>query len=78
MQIWDSFWKSFKAEREAETLTFYLKSGSRLQIDRVTDWRFKNKGNEVTEVAVTQSKRAKVKLMVNTLDLSQISAVTRS
>jgi hypothetical protein len=76
-RLWGAFWKSFKAEWQAETLTLHLKSGGRVVIDRVTDWRFKNSGNEIIEISIMQSKRAKVKLLVKTLDLSQIAAVTK-
>lgn len=73
-----TFWRSFKSEFEAETLTIYLRSGSEIVLDRVTEWTIKNQGNEIVSISLTQSRWAKRKLLVKTIDLSQIVAITKS
>lgn len=76
MEMWKALVSAFKAEMSAEELTIYLRSGDRIAIDRVVDWKFKNQGNEIVSVEIHQSKRARTRLLIKTLDLSQIIAIT--
>lgn len=62
-------------------LIFYMKSGNKIVADKVTDWGFKYKGNEITELTLSQKEGSifgcKNKLIVGSIDLSQIEAIIR-
>lgn len=61
------------------TVTFYMKSGNKIICDKVLtkDFIVSSRGNEITKLAGwTQKKSAKNKLLLVSIDLSQIEAIT--
>ena len=67
--------KTFFTRETQDTLRFYLKSGNSFVIDGVTHWSIENVGDAITAVRIAQAKDAKAKLLVRSIDLSQIEAV---
>ena len=61
---------------KADCLTIYLRCGQTIKVDRVTEWRIKNQGNDIVELAIAQLPSARNRLLIKTVDLTQIIAVT--
>lgn len=63
-------------------LTIYMKSGNVIKLDKVEDWNFKYSGDEITSLSIKQSSKfwfkPKNKLLVESINLSQIECITRS
>lgn len=57
-------------------LTFYMKSGNTVELTHVTDWEMKVSGDDITSLNLTQKHKG-TRLIVNSINLSQIEAVTR-
>lgn len=62
-------------------LNIYMKSGNRLRLRGVKNWKFDTRGNEVVGITIERSRFAKwfgagERLIVSTIDMSQIEAVT--
>jgi hypothetical protein len=55
-------------------LDIYMKSGNVIRIDRVNDYAFNANSSGVTKIELTQDTVGR-KLLVTTIDLSQIEAV---
>lgn len=64
------------------TLTLYMKSGNKIRLRHVSEWEAKVKGNSITSLSITRTKwldwLPKEKLVVGSIDLSQIEAITRT
>lgn len=61
-------------------LTIYMKSGNAIKITRVKAYTFKNTGNGIFEIVLEQDLSWWLfprRLLVKTIDLSQIEAVVR-
>jgi hypothetical protein len=58
------------------TLEIYMKSGNMIQINRVTEYTFNNNSDGVNKLSMTQHNGGR-KLLVSTIDLSQIEAVVQ-
>ena len=62
------------------TLTFYMKSGNKIVIPFIKDYKMKTNGDQIIELTITKSWLALIfptpKLIVSTISLSQIEAVT--
>jgi len=57
-------------------LTFYLKSGNKIVLRNVKEYVFKTNGNEIVGVSIKRGPWPMCpRLLVNTLDLSQVEAV---
>ncbi len=58
-----------------------MKSGNKIVVPYISDWKVNSKGNQVVGLSITYSRLANIlpsqKLLVSTIDLSQIEAVTR-
>ena len=60
-------------------LTFYMKSGNRIVLRFVKSYEIKSRGNEITELTIGRPfGRPGARLLVGTIALDQIEAVTRS
>lgn len=59
-------------------LTFYFKSGASTTIDKVEHWKVSSSGQTVTSLSITQSKTAKNKLIVQSIDLTSIDCIIES
>ena len=57
------------------TLRLYMKSGNVIEIDRIKDYTIKNEGNAIVGLNLTW-KNPRQQLLVKTIDLTQIEAVT--
>lgn len=62
-------------------LNIYMKSGNRLRLRGVKEWKFNTRGNEVVGITIERSRFATwfgtgERLIVSTIDMSQIEAVT--
>lgn len=64
------------------TLTIYMKSGNKIKLRHVSNWEAKVTGNTITSLSITRTPwldwLPKEKLVVGSIDLSQIEAITRS
>lgn len=62
------------------TLTIYMRSGNRIKLRYVKDWNATVNGNSVTRLAITRNSLAEFlsheKLLVQSIDLTQIEAIT--
>lgn len=59
-------------------ILIHMKSGKTLKVTGVKDYTFKYKGNEITFIGITYNTfRFGKRLLVETLDLSQIEAIER-
>lgn len=57
-------------------LKIYLKSGNSILLDNVKEYEIKNKGNIIVGMSIVTKSKPKQKLLVKTIDLSSIEAVT--
>ena len=57
-------------------LSIYMKSGNVITTDGVVDYKVSNRGNTITNFEVTWENPVDNKLLLNTLDLSNIEGVT--
>ena len=57
-------------------LKLYLKSGNSITTDKVSEWNVKCNGNEVVSLSVSYKESPKERLIMTSLDLSQIEAIT--
>ena len=68
--------------KKTSTLTIFMRSGNKIIVDKVLDWEFGYQGNDITSAAITQRTsglfKAKNKLFIGTIDLSQIECVVES
>jgi hypothetical protein len=65
-----------------DTLTIYLKSGNTIRLPFIKEWTIRTSGNKVTHLEI---KRLGIfdwlptrKLLVTSIDLSQIEAITKN
>ena len=58
-----------------ERMKLYMKSGNVIEFI-VSDWKFENTDDRIVGIVVEQPKLGMPRLLVKTLDLSQIEAVT--
>lgn len=61
-------------------LTIYMKSGNAIKLTQVKDYTIKNTGNEISSLLIEQDLSWWLfprRLLVKTVDLSQIEAVVR-
>lgn len=70
-------WQHFFGTPEF-SLTLYMKSGNRIEIDRISEYEFRSEGDRIVGIRLVQSLKAKNRLLVKTIALDQIEAVTRS
>lgn len=61
-------------------VTIYMKSGNKIRVRLVKDWKVDYRGNEITGLTVQRKWLARwigvERLIVPTVDLSQIEAIT--
>ncbi len=59
-------------------VNFYMKSGNKISVTGIKDLDFKYKGNEITSISVVfrRFRTGKSKIIVASLNLSQIEAIT--
>lgn len=64
------------------TLTFYMKSGARIKLRGIQDWKVEATGNVVTTLSIKRHPLAIwlgfPRLIINSIDLSQIDAIVAS
>jgi hypothetical protein len=62
------------------TLTIYLRSGNQLRLPHIQDWKIRTTGGKITYLSITKGWLANLlphpKLVVESIDLSQIEAIT--
>jgi hypothetical protein len=58
-------------------LEIFMRSGNKIVIDGVSEYKIKNSGDEITGLTLTQDEHATRLLLVKTIALSQIEAVVR-
>ena len=62
-------------------LNFYMKSGSCLKLKGIKSYEFKSSGNDITYISLEYGSPARWlrsdRLLIGTINLSQIEAVTR-
>ena len=65
-------------KEELETLTIYMKSGNRVEIPNVIDWRVSDNGKQVTELVVQVKEGSKGELpIMASCQLNQIELITK-
>jgi hypothetical protein len=68
--LYRKFWK-------LDRVTIYMKSGNRIVLDDDDAYTFAYQGDTLVKAALT-TRRARTKLLINTINLEQIEAVTVS
>ena len=69
-----------------KTLTIYMKSGNRIKLRHITNWKIESKGNLVCSLFITRQEHSWLsallgrteRLILTSIDLSQIEAITES
>lgn len=62
-------------KRQSMNLEIYMKSGNMIELDCVETYEFKNNLEGMKMFALRQHKYAKKKLLVGTIDLSQVESI---
>lgn len=64
------------------TLTIYMKSGNKIKLRHIGNWEAEIQGNTVTSLSISRTPwldwLRKEKLVVGSIDLSQIEAITKT
>lgn len=67
------------AERDQMKLTVYLKSGNKIVLPFVKDYKIQNRGDEIITLEIVRRNFwPGRRLLVQTISLSQIEAITRT
>lgn len=69
--------KNWLTPEETFALQILFKSGNAIVIDKVAEYKFDYRENEITGVALRQTPKAKNRLLVGTIALDQIESVVR-
>ena len=59
------------------TLKIYMKSGNVITLKRITEWKVKSE-RTVVSLEITRKKYGQERLIMNSLDLSQVEAITET
>ena len=72
-------WRKLRGLPTIETLTIYMKSGNKIVLDNITDWNVAGTAEAgVTNLKLTWRTSARTKLIITSVPLNQIEAITVS
>lgn len=59
-------------------LTILFKSGKSVEVDQVSNWSVSVSGDEIVSLTISQSEKAKRKIIVKSIKLSSIDCILES
>jgi hypothetical protein len=68
----------FNRKTKYNNLTFYFDGGASYTIDKVEKWEIRHAGAAVNYLSVTQSKTAKARLVIGSVNLSKIVSIVET